>query len=338
MPRCGSQVVLCDLPVRFDTYTGCTHACSYCFVKRKADISEVDLGETAASLRRWIAGHRTAETAWVDWPLPLHWGGVSDPFQPAERRFGRSLECLKVLAETGYPVVFSTKATLPAEEPYRTLIARGNVAVQVSMTAPAYDRIEPGAATFEERLRAVERLSTAARRVVVRCQPYVPAALKGVLAALPRYAEAGAHGITVEALKRTTAAPGLVRVGGEFLLPADVLARDFLEIRDAAHAAGLAFYAAENRLRKLGDSPTCCGVAGLAGFSPNLANLNRYPAIPYRPHMDEARTGYWLKTCSQTTAAGKFTQTATYRQALEMAARTPFFRKMMALDAEGAAR
>ena len=47
MTSCGSQVVLCDVPIRFDTYKGCSHACKYCFVQRKKDISDIDKGETA---------------------------------------------------------------------------------------------------------------------------------------------------------------------------------------------------------------------------------------------------------------------------------------------------
>lgn len=49
MPDCGSQCWLCDLPVRFDTYKGCTHGCKYCFVQRKNTL-EVDFGETSKAL------------------------------------------------------------------------------------------------------------------------------------------------------------------------------------------------------------------------------------------------------------------------------------------------
>ena len=28
--KCGSQIILCNLPVRFDTYRGCSHGCIYC--------------------------------------------------------------------------------------------------------------------------------------------------------------------------------------------------------------------------------------------------------------------------------------------------------------------
>lgn len=33
--KCGSQIILCNLPVRFDTYRGCSHGCRYCFAQKK---------------------------------------------------------------------------------------------------------------------------------------------------------------------------------------------------------------------------------------------------------------------------------------------------------------
>ena len=38
MPECGTQVYLCDVPIRFDNYKGCSHACEYCFAKQFKDI------------------------------------------------------------------------------------------------------------------------------------------------------------------------------------------------------------------------------------------------------------------------------------------------------------
>ena len=45
MPDCGSQIVLCDVPIRFDTYKGCSHGCKYCFVYRKYNISKIKKAE-----------------------------------------------------------------------------------------------------------------------------------------------------------------------------------------------------------------------------------------------------------------------------------------------------
>ena len=190
MPDCGSQIILCDLPVRFDTYKGCSHGCSYCFVSRKADISQIATGESAASLRSWIAGKRTSRTAWCDWDIPLHWGGMSDPFQPAEKVKGRSLEALRVFAETQYPFVVSTKSALIAEEPYFSLIKQCNCVVQFSIVTPEYDKIEKGASSYRERLEAARNIATH-KRVIFRLQPYIPGAFRQVLNNLREFAEAG---------------------------------------------------------------------------------------------------------------------------------------------------
>ncbi len=82
MPECGSQCWLCDLPIRFDTYRGCSHGCKYCFVKtngQRYDISDIKKNESAKSLQDWIDGKRRKTTAWCDWDIPLHWGGHFRP-------------------------------------------------------------------------------------------------------------------------------------------------------------------------------------------------------------------------------------------------------------------
>lgn len=38
---CGSQITICDMPIHFDNYIGCSHACEYCFVKRFKDIKKI---------------------------------------------------------------------------------------------------------------------------------------------------------------------------------------------------------------------------------------------------------------------------------------------------------
>ena len=44
--KCGSQIILCNLPVRFDTYRGCSHGCRYCFAQKKNDISHIERDES----------------------------------------------------------------------------------------------------------------------------------------------------------------------------------------------------------------------------------------------------------------------------------------------------
>lgn len=272
MPNCGSQIILCDIPIRFDTYNGCGHGCSYCFVSRKADISKIKTGESAASLLSFIKGKRGGETEWCDWDIPLHWGGVSDPFQPIERKEKRSLAALEVFAETGYPFVVSTKSTLIAEKPYLDLIKRCNCVVQFSAASPQYDKIERGAATFAQRIEAAAKI-TPYKRVNIRIQPFIPAIFGDVLREMKDFAAAGIYGIVVEGMKFTKPRRGLVSVGNDFVFPTETLIPQFEAIRNSCHKNGIRFYCGENRLRSMSDDLCCCGIDGL-GWRVNTMNLN----------------------------------------------------------------
>lgn len=264
---------MCDLPIRFDTYEGCTHRCSYCFVQRKSSL-EVKAHESHKGLDGFIKGKRTGETRWCDWDIPIHWGGMSDPFQPCEKKYRYSLEALKILADTKYPCVISTKGKLCVEEPYISLIEQGNIVMQISAVCSKYDSLEPGAPTFEERLLMIQRLSKAAKRVIVRCQPYIPDVFQDVKDNMKRFSAAGAHGVIFEGMKFIRKKPGLVKVGGDMCIPKEILERDFSILRDECHRNGLSFLCGENRLRNMGDSLTCCGCDGVPGFKANTFNLS----------------------------------------------------------------
>ena len=39
--RCGTQCLICDYPIHFDTYYGCSHNCRYCFANNKNKLSNI---------------------------------------------------------------------------------------------------------------------------------------------------------------------------------------------------------------------------------------------------------------------------------------------------------
>lgn len=217
--NCGSQVVLCEYPIRLDTYEGCSHGCRYCFARMKRDIDVVKPLHCAEQVRKFVGGGRTAETNWCDWRIPLHWGGLSDPFQPAELEHRCTLEALEVLRDSKYPFIVSTKGRLVAEEPYLSMLSECEAVVQISMTSPQLDRLEPGAPTFDERIAIAAKVAHRVRRVVARVQPYMPECRAALLDALPRLKEAGVHGVTLEGMKFKRRHPGLVKVGGDWCYP-----------------------------------------------------------------------------------------------------------------------
>lgn len=217
--KCGSQVILCNLPIRFDTYKGCSHGCRYCFAQKKRNIGKIERDETVEAMRSFIEGKRNRETAWCDWNIPIHWGGMSDPFQPVEKNIRASYECLKLLAETQYPFVVSTKGRLVADPEYLDLLARCNCVVQVSMVCSKYDQLEPGTPPYEERLQIARTLAQRVQRVIVRVQPYMPEVFNDVMKNIPRLAEAGVYGAVVEGMKFYKNKPGMVKVGGTYATP-----------------------------------------------------------------------------------------------------------------------
>ena len=317
MPKSGSQVPHCNLPVRFDTYEGCSHACAYCFVKRKNTLA-VGNGEGTDALRRFISGERTQQTNWCDWDIPLHWGGMSDPFQPVERERKRSLEALKIFAETQYPFVVSTKSDLIAEEPYLSLIKSCNCVVQFSAVCPEYDGYERGAASFERRLAAAAAISPY-KRVIMRMQPYVPQVFLQALKSLRLFKAVGVYGVTVEGMKYVTKRPGTIKLGGDFVYPKQLLMDQFIELRKAAHSLGIKFYCAENRLRNLGDSLCCCGIDGM-GWRDNKANLMSYLYDAQNFAFSEAQmkpgTGGVFRAIHQNPLYNKFAASASFRDCM----------------------
>lgn len=303
--ECGSQIILCDLPVRIDTYSGCSHGCKYCFVKSKKDIAQIKPEKCSESLRRFIKGHRSLDVQWCDWDIPLHWGGVSDPFQPAEKRYRASFDVLNVFAETQYPFVFSTKGKLVTDTEYISVIRDCRCVAQISMVCSKYDVMEQGAPTYKQRLKMCEILSKNTLRVISRVQPYMPEVRGDILKNIPKLKNSGVYGIVFEGMKFKKRMNGTVKVGGDWCYPKDVLERDFKILRHACRENGLRFFAGENRLRTMGDSMCCCGVEGLEGFignSFNIVHLKAGDKVSPTEKMKMVGTANCFHTLGQNTA------------------------------------
>ena len=310
MIRCGSQCLTCDYPIHFDTYNGCQHACKYCYVKNKYSIDNVNPLNTTKSLKNYISGGRNLETKWCDWKLPLHWGANSDPFQAAELKYKKSLECLQILAETEYPFIVSTKnPVLLTHEPYLSLIEKSNVVLQVSMACSKYDTLEPYAPPYEERLKAVNELSGKVKRVIARVRPYFPDAHKDILKEIPRYKDAGIYGISISAFYSFKKQKGMTKYGRTYQFSNDFLFPRYKEIKEECHKYGIEFLCSECGLDHMGDNLNCCGCNGLDGFTPNTFNVSHLAYDDIKPEATTAMksTDTWqpFKGIGQTQAWAK---------------------------------
>lgn len=303
----------------------------------KHEVSHIERDESVDGLRSFIEGKRGNETEWCDWNIPIHWGGMSDPFQPVEKQVRASYECLKLLTETKYPFVVSTKGRLIADPEYLDLLAQCNCVLQISMVCSKYDRLERGTPSYEERLAILKTVSARVQRTIVRIQPYMPEVFHDVMKNIPRIAEAGAYGVIVEGMKFFKAKPGMTKIGGDFCYPLPRLRHDFEAIKAECHRYGLKFYSGENRLRAMGDSMTCCGIDGLPGFRPNEYNLcmlmNGKNPEPTEK-MKEVGTGGPFKTLNQSAGSGRKIAKQSFYGLMqeELAKKTEYHKKVFGLE------
>jgi DNA repair photolyase len=112
-------------------------------------------------------------------PQPLALSGVTDPYQPAERRLGVTRRCLEVLLEFRNPVVIVTKSAIVTRDAdlLAALAGFGCASVSVSVTSldPRLQQVmEPRASRPAKRLAAIEALAKAGVPVGVMVAPVVP--------------------------------------------------------------------------------------------------------------------------------------------------------------------
>jgi DNA repair photolyase len=225
---------------------------------------------------------------------PLHFGGMSDPLQPAELKHKVTLKTLKALVAHQYPTVLSTRSTIASLSPYlEVLQALETAVVQFSFSTTRDEiaaRIEPHASKPSDLLKTMEVLSNKGVIVTGRWQPYIPGTSEDPLEFVGRMAGTGCRHLAFEHLKLpverqhplwetfskgATVNPlqifqqrGAYRDGRELVLPSsEEKLRRVLEVQDTVHRFGMTFGAADNEFQYLSDGDCCrSGVDQFPGF------------------------------------------------------------------------
>ncbi|MEH3039621.1 MAG: PA0069 family radical SAM protein [Sphingomonas paucimobilis] len=195
-----------DIPFdrSINAYAGCEHGCIYCFARPTHAYHDLSPGldfETRLFAKPDAATLLRAELARPGYVVrPIAMGTNTDPYQPIERDWRITRDCIGVLAETNHPLTITTKSDRVVRDIdlLVPMAAKGLVSVTLSVTSldPKIARtLEPRAPHPEKRLAAVAALAAAGLPVFVSISPVIPAITDHEVEHLiERAAQAGAKG------------------------------------------------------------------------------------------------------------------------------------------------
>jgi DNA repair photolyase len=176
-----------SLDVGFETslnpYRGCEHGCIYCYARPTHEYLGFSAGldfESKIMVKTSASELLRTELESPRWqPQTLVLSGVTDPYQPIERKLRITRGCLEVLAKFRNPVAIITKNRLVTRDVdiLRELAACNAVAVNISVTsldANLQRVLEPRTSSPQARLDAIRQLRSAGIPTGVMVAPIIP--------------------------------------------------------------------------------------------------------------------------------------------------------------------
>lgn len=174
-----------DIPYTFslNPYRGCEHGCVYCYARPYHEYLGFSAGldfetkilvkdDAPELLRRELGARRWRAE-------PIAFSGVTDPYQPVERRLRITRRCLEVLADCRQPVSLITKSGLVARDADLLASLARESAAHITISITTLDEalrrsLEPRAASADVRLGAIATLARAGVPVGVMVSPVIP--------------------------------------------------------------------------------------------------------------------------------------------------------------------
>ncbi len=174
-----------DIPFTYSVnpYRGCEHGCSYCYARPYHEYLGLSAGldfESRILVKQDAPRLLEAHLSKPSWqPQSVAMSGVTDCYQPIERKLRLTRGCLEVFLRFRNPVGLITKsASITQDLDILRELASLNLA-RASLSITTLDpelsrRMEPRASTPEKRLEAIEQLAAAGVPVGVNVAPVIP--------------------------------------------------------------------------------------------------------------------------------------------------------------------
>jgi DNA repair photolyase len=294
----------CSLPLRLDSYRGCSFGCLYCFSQslnnRNGNFNKKVYPANPLKLSNILnqvlnrGKNDGLVRSCISKKIPFHFGCVSDPLQPIELEYGVSYEHLKTLRQFEYPYYLCTKSDLVVKPKYLELFDENISAIQISfstLNSELARKLEPTAPNPKIRISVLDKLSSKGLYTVARIQPFL----------FPRenlnedyfkiFSEVGVNHIVLEHLRIPTNSKMMGRnkltnaLGIDMLneyrrlgikhsrvnyeLTSQAKLGNVLLAKQLAHKYRMSFGSGDNDFHHISDSLCCCG-------SPHFKNGSIY--------------------------------------------------------------
>ena len=295
------QFAFCPNAFRVDTYKGCSYNCAYC--QSNADWQKVEehkqnLWDVADMEKIEKLFYRALETdceskdiliELIRHRVPMHCGGMSDPFQHREWEIGNTKRLIELSNKYDYPIMFSTKtAYLPTE--YQKLLDPTKHAFQVSICGWHEEytkKWERNVKTAKERLEFIQYLrNDCGIWCAVRIQPIIDIEEAALLCRIIAEDKLCDY-VTIEhfkaiydvksisdILKTLPNVDDYVADGGKFQVRRDIKIKNDKRLIEILNKGGIKVGVGDNDAHYLSQSRCCCGLDLLGEKFQNYLKYN----------------------------------------------------------------
>jgi len=162
---------LCTCPPKYSLspYTGCAHACRYCYITAyipnafRCRAKQDFIKRLQWDLRKIISERH------------ISMANSSDPYSPPESELELTRKALQILLSSGFRVQLITKSDLVIRD--LDIIRKGNCSVSISVTTTddkVARKLEPNAPPPKSRLNVVRKLVMEGVPCTIRIDPIIP--------------------------------------------------------------------------------------------------------------------------------------------------------------------
>lgn len=196
-PRWSGEILDCSMPLTFDQYNKCSFDCLYCFsfFQRSLKMYNPQIGDESIYtenpvesvdperiIKQWKGELVCEWSEYIEKRIPMQWGGLSDPLDLFEKKYGVGLELLRYFKSIRYPLCFSTKSTWwMDDERYREVFSDTEEFWNIKVSIINYDdaqarKMERGVPSPADRLMLIHRIRKELRAgptVTLRLRPFI---------------------------------------------------------------------------------------------------------------------------------------------------------------------